>query len=501
MQKSVGKNAVLNVMRTLITLVFPLITFPYIARVLQVENYGKVIYVNSILNYFVMFSLLGAKTYGTREGAALRENKEKFQDFFSQLLTINVIATVFSYSALFMMVAFVPAFKDYTQLFVVMSGMIILSSLGSEWVCMAYEDYGYITIRGILVQLLSFASTFVFVQTKEDYWKYGIILAFSTAGANLFNIFYIKKYVRFKLVRNLNLKKHIKPLLVLFASTLATTVYVSSDTTMLGMISGTYYTGLYGAATKIYSVIKNLVSAIVVVSIPRFSYYYLNGKQAEYDKLLQEISNVMLMLSVPASAGLFMLSKEVIFILSGEQYLEATKALQILSIAVIFIAISWIFSQCILIPMKLEKVVLYTTIGTALLNIVLNLFLIERLQHVATAITTLISEATVTLVYYYFIRKKVKFKNVMRHIRGVIIATVGMIITVMIIRRNISNDLGKIVISVIVGAIVYFAVLLGIKNQTVLSIKNQIVLKCTGKDLVTGYTKINKDSEQREKKM
>lgn len=467
--KSVGKNAVLNMFRTVLTLIFPLITFPYISRVLQVENIGKINFVNSIINYFILFATLGIKTYGTREGAAVREDKEKFQKFYSQVLTITIVSTVISYFLLFLMVMFIPNLHNYTVLFIILSISIVLTTLGNEWVCSAYEDYFYITIRGIVIQIISFILIFTFVHNSNDYYKYALILVFSSTGANIFNFVYIRKYVKHKLTVKPNFNMHTKPLLVLFASTLATSIYVASDTTILGFMCGDYYTGLYGASTKIYSVIKNLISAIVVVSIPRFSYYYINGLKKEYNNLLDNISKTMVILSIPATVGIFMLSKEIILLLSGEQYIEATVSLRILSLSVVFVAGSWVLSQCILIPMKFEKYVLYTTIGTALLNIVLNLLLVGKWQHNASAFTTLIAEAVVTIVYFFKVKKEIKIINIGKYFRDALIGSIFIILSIILIKSIIDNYILCLIVSIGVSIIIYFTVLLILKNKIVIS--------------------------------
>lgn len=468
-KKSVGKNAVLNVFKTVLTLIFPLITFPYVSRILQVENLGRINFVNSIINYFILFATLGIKTYGTREGAAVREDKYKFQRFYSQVLTITIVSTIISYLILFLIVMFMPNLHSYTALFLILSISIILTTLGNEWVCSAYEDYFYITIRGILVQIISFVLIFTFIHDSTDSYKYALILVFSSTGANILNFIYIRKYVKHKLTLRPNFSVHTKPLLLLFASTLATSIYVSSDTTILGLICGDYYTGLYGASTKIYSVIKNLISAIVVVSIPRFSYYYINGLKKEYNNLLDNISKTMIILAIPVTVGVFMLSKEIILLLSGEQYIEATGSLKILSVAVIFVAASWILSQCILIPMKFEKYVLYTTIATAVLNIVLNLLLVSKWHQNAAAFTTLIAEAVVTIVYLFKVKKEIKIKNIGKISKDAIIGSMFIVLSIILIKNIINNYILCLIVSILVSIIIYFIVLLALKNEIVIS--------------------------------
>jgi len=480
-EKSVGKNAVLNMLKTVVTLIFPLLTFPYISRVLQVENLGKVNFANSVVNYFVLFATLGLKTYGIREGATVRNDREKFQKFFSEVFTLTIISTGLSLFVLAILCTVVRSLQNYRLLILLLSVSVILPTFGCEWICSAYEDYGYITVRSILVQIISFVLIFALIHKPDDYYVYAMILVFSSQGANIFNLLYVRKYVKFRVTKNINLHTHLRPMMVLFASTLATSVYVSSSTTVLGLVCGDYYTGIYSAAAKLYSVMKNLVSAIVVVSIPRFAFYYNNNKRDEYNSLLNQISNTLALLVIPAATGVFLLSKEIILLISGSEYVAASSTLSILAIAVIFVGISWIMSQCILIPMKKEQIVLKTTLITAVLNVVLNIFLVGRWKHNAAAVTTLISEAVVVLIYYYYVRKEVKIQGLLREIIKSFISSCAMGV-VIVFGRNINVTLIiKLPVLITISVLVYGSVLFILKDKYLLEYIHMVREKLANK--------------------
>lgn len=480
-EKSVGKNAVLNMLKTVVTLIFPLLTFPYISRVLQVENLGKVNFANSVVNYFVLFATLGLKTYGIREGATVRNDREKFQKFFSEVFTLTIISTGLSLFVLAILCTVVPSLQNYRLLILLLSVSVVLPTFGCEWICSAYEDYGYITVRSILVQIISFVLIFALIHKPDDYYVYAMILVFSSQGANIFNLLYVRKYVKFRVTKNINLHIHLKPMMVLFASTLATSVYVSSSTTVLGLVCGDYYTGIYSAAAKLYSVMKNLVSAIVVVSIPRFAFYYNNNKRDEYNSLLNQISNTLALLVIPAATGVFLLSKEIILLISGAEYVAASSTLSILAIAVIFVGISWIMSQCILIPMKKEQVVLKTTLITAVLNIVLNIFLVGRWKHNAAAVTTLISETVVVLIYYYYVRKEVKIQGLLREIIKSFISSCVMGVVIVFGRNTNVNLIIKLPLLITISVLVYGSMLLILKDKYLLEYIHMVREKLANK--------------------
>lgn len=466
-QKSVGKNAALNTVRVLVSLLFPLITFPYVSRVLQVENLGKVTYANSIITYFALFAILGVKTYATREGAALREDKEKFQQFFSQVFSITLITTVLSYAVLFVMMGCIEELREYRGVLLILSASILLTTLGTEWVCSAYEDYAYITVRSIAFQAVSLVLLLLFVRERSDVYAYAAVLVVSSAGSNVLNLFYMRKYRRLRVTCHLQLRKHLKPILILFASTLATSIYVSSDITLLGIFCGDYTTGLYSVSTKLYSIVKNLLSAVILVAIPRFSYYYANGKRKEFNALFSAISGHLAILTLPTATGLFLVSDLVVDILSGASYAPAAASLRILSIATLFVASSWVLAQGVLVPTKQEGYVLKITLWAVVINVGLNVLLIPLGQQNAAALTTLIAEAFLAVCYLKKARRFVHAQGLLREIAHAAVGSAAVAFWVLLVRHWLTADIPTLLVC-IAGGVFWYAVVLLVLHDAVL---------------------------------
>ena len=277
--KSIKVNAALNITKQLCKVIFPLITMPYVTRVLQTSGYGKYNFGSSIVSYFILLAGLGISDYAIREGARVRDNREKFQRFSEEVFTINVLSTIVSYTVLFGLLLFSKKLLDYRLLIIVQSIPIILNTLGCDWVNSVYEDFFYITVRYIAMQILSVLLLFVFVRTADDYVIYALVTTIASAGGNILNFFYVRWYFRLRIAGNMNLKQHIKPIMMLFFNTIASTIYVNSDTTMLGYLRDETVVGIYGLATKIYLVIKQLLNAIVMVALPRLSAYLGRGEK------------------------------------------------------------------------------------------------------------------------------------------------------------------------------------------------------------------------------
>lgn len=414
--RSLGKNAILNGIKSMMSLLFPLISFPYVSKVLQVENLGKYNFANSIISYFILISALGISTYSIREGAKLRDTPEKISEFASEVFSINLISTLIAYLLFGITLIIVPKFHYYYGLLLIFSLQIIFTTIGVEWIYSIYEDYAYITIRSILVQLLSLIAMFIFIKKPEDYYIYAIITVFANAGSNIFNWYHAKKFCHIRFITNIEWEKHLAPILMIFATTIATTIYVNSDITILGFLTNDFCVGIYSVSVKIYKIVKTLLSAILIVSIPRLSNYVGNQRFDLFEDTFSRIFKAMLAIVLPAVSGLFILSEEIVLIISDQSYVQATSSMRILSIALVVCLFGWLFNSCVLIPFRKENKVLIATIVSALVNFVLNIILIPFWKENAAAFTTLVAELCQMMICIYYSRDLVKLNGILKEI-------------------------------------------------------------------------------------
>ena len=315
MAKSVAKNALYNGIRTVCNMLFPLITYPYAARVLMAENLGKVDFGQSVISYFVLIAGLGIYTYATREGAAQRENKDELNQFSSEVFTINVTSTIISYLLLGGLMLVWPRLHDYALLIAFQSITIIGATIGVDWVYSIHEDYGYITARSIVVQIISAVLLFVLVKQPSDYIIYAAITIFSNVGANVFNFIRARRFVRIRLVWGFDYVRHLVPMLVLFGNAVAITVYVNIDVTLLNVFKGDYEVGIYSLAVKVYSILKALLNSITAVALPRLSLYRASGLEQEYQDLQDAISHALVVLVLPVMALFILMADYVVMII------------------------------------------------------------------------------------------------------------------------------------------------------------------------------------------
>ena len=475
--KSIKLNAVLNGFRSVLNILFPIITFPYVSRVLLVKGIGIYNFSNSIVSYFLLIAGLGINTYDIREGARLRDNRSKITQFANQVFTINIWSTGLAYLLLFICLIVFSRLHSYLSCILIFSLQILFTTIGTEWIYQIYEDYSYITIISIVFQIISLILLFIFVRSPQDYLKYAAITVFSTVGSNVLNFIHARQYCHIHLVWRFNWKVHLGPIIILFFASVANMIYVNSDITLLGLMKSNYLVGIYSVSSKIYQIVKTLISAILIVTVPRLAMLFGKQRMKEYKSILVKLSNVLVLLALPASTGLFMLAREVVLIISGSKYLRAVNSLQILCFAYIFSILAWILSDCVLIPAKREKCVLRSMSESAILNVVINLALIPFWNEDAAAFSTVLAEVCMFIVNYHYAKDLVKdvftSKTLLHTFISSIIGCIGIILVCVLCNYSFQSLIIRTIFSVVLSIIMYGAILILLKNEFAISMLNR----------------------------
>lgn len=471
--KSIKINAILNVIRSCLSVIFPLITYPYVMRVIGATGLGKVSYVSSIVGYFSLLAMLGVSSYAVREGANIKRKTKQFKQFVSEVFTINFIFTIFAYILLFIVVLSIKNLHNYEPLFVILGASIIFQTFSVDWVNTIFEDYLYITIRSIILYLLNACIMFLWIKSEEDYIKYAVLQVLPSGIICVLNWIYCRKYVKISLTRNPNFRKHLKPLVILFVNSLMVSIYVNFDTTMLGWLKGDYYVGLYTAAVKVYGVVKGILIAIYAVVIPRLALFYGEKKIDQFRNLYTKLWCYLSLLLIPMGIGLACLSKEIILIMGGKTYVNATPSLQVLAVALVFAIFGGLLTTCLNVTIGREKENLKATIISAVINGGLNFVFIPIWGHTGAALTTLISELFV-LVYSIIklpnITLYLETNNVLRNLRQVIIGSTGIIIWAILIKQWTIEIIPRIILTVLGASLIYILALMILRNEYVIEL-------------------------------
>ncbi len=406
-QKSLKINFIMNAILTMSSFIFPLITFPYVSRVLMPAGMGKVNFATSVINYFSMIAQLGIPTYGIRACAIVRDDREKLTRTAHELLIINIVMSIISYLGLFLALAFVPRLQSEHTLYIIVSFTIILTTIGMEWLYKALEQYTYITVRSLIFKAISVVAMLLLIHSKDDYLLYGAITIFAASASNILNFINIHRYIGLKPVGNYNIKRHLKPVLVFFSMSVATTIYTNLDTVMLGFMKNDAEVGYYTAAVKIKGILVSIVTSLGTVLLPRASYYIEQGEIERFNFLSKKAFNFVCLLATPLVIYFIIFAKQGILLLSGKAYGPAVLPMQLIMFTVLFIGISNITGIQILVPLGYERIVLLSEIVGAITDLIINFILIPSLASSGAAIGTLVAEAIVLLVQYFTVRNQV----------------------------------------------------------------------------------------------
>lgn len=406
-KKSLKVNFIMNVILTMSSFIFPLITFPYVSRVLAPAGIGKVSFATSVISYFSIFSQLGIPTYGIRACAKVREDRGELTRISQELLFINLIMSIISYIALFIALVFVPKLRTDRLLFIVLSFTIILTAIGMEWLYKALEQYTYITIRSIIFKFIALIAMLLLIHRQTDYVIYGGITIFAASASNIFNFINVHKHIDLKPVGKLNLRRHLKPIAVFFAMSCATTIYVNLDSVMLGFMTTDVDVGYYNAAIKIKSILVSIVTSLGTVLLPRVSFYVENGMMDEFKRITEKALSFVFLLAAPLMVYFVFFAKEGIYFLSGEAYNGSIMPMQLIMPTLLFIGITNILGIQILVPIGKENIVLYSEIVGAVVDVVINAILIPKYASIGAAIGTLVAELAVLIVQYVALKDKV----------------------------------------------------------------------------------------------
>ena len=462
--------------RIFMNMAFPLITYPYVTRVLGVDNIGKYNFASSIIGYLAMISGFGISSYAVREGARLRESKEKETMFVNQMFMIGLLTTFCAYLIMIVLCGF-DKIEPYTKLIVIHSATLIGNAIGVEWLNSIYEDFAYITARALFFQILSILLMFLFVKSEDDLYVYAMISALSGVGGYICNYFHSRKFVRISLTRDINLKKYFRPLLTFFSSNLTTTIFVNSDQTMLGLMCGDYYVGLYAIAVKVYNVFKNIFTSILFVVIPRICILDGQGKEEDRNQLSEMTLKSILVLVLPMSVGIFAVADKTVLIVAGAEYFDGTSALRILAVSVFASSLASYMTYIHIVPSGYDKILLLGSSISAGVNIVLNIFMIPLWQHNGAAFTTFVSEFTVLIIEWLYVKPKINYREILKTIVQTLVACLSMVSVLYFVDKLMWNTNVLATIEVMAGVLAYYAAMLLMRNDMILFATQKIIGK------------------------
>jgi O-antigen/teichoic acid export membrane protein len=397
----------MNMILTMSSFIFPIITFPYVSRVLGPSGTGSVNFATSLITYFNMFAQLGIPTYGIRACAKVRDNKEELTRVTHELLTINLVMSLFAYAGLAAALFFVPSLKEDRTLYILVSALILFNAIGMNWLYQGLEKYTYITLRSIAFKLIALGAMFLLVRSKSDYVRYGFVSIFASSASSVLNFIHARRYISFRPVGGYHYRRHFRAIAVFFAMSCATTVYTNLDTVMLGFMKTKTDVGYYNAAVKIKTILVSIVTSLGSVLLPRASYYVEKKQMEEFRRITVKALTFVLLLAAPMTVYFILFASNGIYFLSGSAYTQSIVPMQIIMPTLLFIGLTNILGIQIMVPLGKEKYVLYSELAGAAVDFALNWLLIPRFSSAGAAIGTLAAELVVLIVQYYVLKDQV----------------------------------------------------------------------------------------------
>lgn len=412
MKHSLKYNFVLNATNTVVGLLFPLITFPYVSRIIEPDGIGLVQYFQSIVNYLSLLCTLGIPIYAVREIARYQHDTVTRNKLAVEILLLHLLLSAAGYIMAGILIFCVDSISSHLKIFLILSISIFLNVIGATWFFQAIEDFTYITVRSLLVRIFSAILLFTFVKTKEDIIPYAVIIVIADAGNNIFNAIRLRKFLKGRTfsLRELRLRQHIAPALKVFVLNLITSIYINLDSVMLGSISSDAAVGYYAAATRITRASLGIVTALGITLLPRLSDFIAQGNMAEFRATERKALDFILMLTMPMTVGLILVAPQLIPVFSGTAFAPAIPTLQIIAPTLLLIGISTVVGMQILYSQGKEHLVIISTAAGAIVNIILNLWLIPVLAQDGAAYATVVAEFTVTAVMIVIGRKYIAYR-------------------------------------------------------------------------------------------
>lgn len=473
-KKSIKKNYVYNLTYQVLLLITPLITTPYLSRVLGADGIGTVSFAESIVSYFVLFATLGITTYGQREISYAQDNKEKRTQVFWETKLLQCLVS------LFVLVAYIIfAFsQNDSTLYIIFSFNIIAVLVDVIWLLQGMEEFGKVVLRNIIIKVLSIAYIFLAVKDSGDIYKYVFGISFFLFIGNVSLWVYVKQYVGSPNWSAIKPFRNIRVVFSLFIPTIAIQIYTVLDKTMIGLITqNAFENGYYDQAIKISKMVLLIVTSLGTVMIPRIGYHFGKGETDRVNYFMYRGYRFVWFLGIPLCFGVIGISANFVPWFFGVGFEKVVPLLDILAFLIIAIGINNVTGMQYLIPTKRQNLFTTTVLIGAGVNFVLNIILIHFIQSVGAAIASVVAEMIVAIVQLYFVKDELSIKQIVLSSWRYCIAGGIMLVFLKVIDTYLDPIIINTIIMIICGALLYFLVLLVLRDGFVIDNAKGIMKK------------------------
>lgn len=469
---SIKKNYIFNVFSQFVSFIIPLVTNPYVSRIFGASGIGISSYTAANVTYFTLFGMLGISGYGQREIAIHREDRRKTSQIFCELQIIHFITFILTGILYFVMALNSPKYEIY---YLVQFIAIIASFLDINWFYQAYEKFQFIAIRNCVIRILMMFSTFIFIKKPEDLYIYVLITSLGTFFANFSLWVGIGKYVDFVPIKNMNLQRHIKDIMIFFIPTIAASVYSILDKSVINWITKEEAeNGYYEQASKILIIANVFVQSLASVSAPRMSNLFSKKNAVEFKLKLNRSLQYMLLISMPTAFGIAGIAKRFVPVFFGDGFDNVIYILYVFMPMVVVLGFSVYLDGMYLVPAGRRAESAMAVCVGSITNLFLNVILVIYLKSLGAAIATLVTECIVSGIMIYMSREMVDWKAIKKSFIQYFLISFGMFALVYGMGIFIKNDYVCIASQIVAGISVYFIALLMFKDQLVVGLLKSV---------------------------
>lgn len=473
--KSVTKNYIYNLIYQILLIIIPIITTPYVSRVLGADGVGKFSFSNSIASYFVIFASLGFGYYAQREIAKYQDNKKKQSEIFWEIIIVRFVSVSTALIVYFAAIVLGVFKEEYTLLMIILSINILAVAFDISFLFAGNEDFSKTVFTNTLVRILNVIAIFVFVKDRNDLWKYVLITVLTVLTANASLSVYAKNFLCKIEIKSLRPIRHIKPAVILFLPTIAVSVYAYLDKTMIGVITGSdFENGFYEQAEKIVKMVMTVVTSLGTVMIPRNANAFERKDMEAIRRNIYRSVRFVLLLGIPMMIGLIAVSDNMVPWFLGDGYYKSANIMKILSVLVLAIGLNNVFGLQYLIPAGEDKKFTLSVTCGAVTNFLLNLVLIRLFKSYGAAIATIVAEIAVAVIMFCFIRKNISRREILKSSIKYLISGIIMFVPCFMLGRILEPSIINTFIIVFTGVVVYLICLILLRDEFFFEIANRL---------------------------
>lgn len=472
MKNSISKNYIYSLINQIINILVPLITIPYVSRIILPENIGIYSYTSSITTYFILFGSLGINLYAQREISYSQDDIKIRSKKFWEIFILKSITLIISIICYYLLLCRNNENSLYYRLLLI---EIVSNIFDISWLYQGIEEFKYIIVKNIIIKVISTILIFLFINNNKDLNIYILIIVLSNLFGNLSLWFNAFKYIKIYNLKKLEILKNLKIIIIFFIPQIACYVYNILDKIMLGyIINDKSEVGFYEYADNIIKMCITITATLTLVIMPRIAYYYSKHDNNKINNYLIKSLKYVMFISIPMMFGIISISNRLIPIFLGNGYDKVVILLNILSIVVVFASISRIIGSGYLVPTNKMKEYNMSVIIGAIVNFILNILLIRYYSSIGACIGTVIAEFVVTIIQLISIKNIIKFKDIISISYKCLISSIIMYIINLILGYFIKYNLVSIIIEIVLSIIVYFILLIILKDNLIKEIINKI---------------------------